>query len=272
MQPNHQELTEYARQARISVLEMLTAAGSGHTASPLGLAELFVYLYHAVLRGQSGKPGPVRDRLVLSAGHVVPIRYAVMAQVGLLEQESLPTLRQFGSPLQGHPSVIDLPALETSSGPLGQGLSQAIGFALAARISGNQERVFCVMSDGEHQEGQTWEAIQFAGARSLSNLVACVDVNGIQISGSTQDILPMTKLAEQYRSFGWEVCEINGNSFDDLERGFADIAGNQPRALLLTTTPGKGVHAWEGDYRWHGKVPTAAELAGALQELAGTHV
>jgi transketolase len=254
------ELETLARQARIQVIEMLVASGTGHTASPLGLAELFVALYHEIL-GDT-------DRLILSAGHVVPIRYVVMAQKGILHTESLQTLRQFGSALQGHPSYRDMPALESSSGPLGQGLSQAIGFALAQAMDTRQGTTFCVLSDGEHQEGQTWEAVQFAGARAVSNLVAIVDVNGIQISGATKDVLSMQTLAETYRSFGWAVIECDGNQMSivvESLRHAQTMLG--PVCVMLHTIPGKGVTEWENDYRWHGKVPTAAQAAQAITSI-----
>ena len=261
-------LRERATQIRMDIIQMLEAAGSGHAAGPLGMADIYAALYFEILTHDPKRPDwPERDRLIVSCGHTCPVRYAAMAEAGYFPREDLVTLRHFGSALQGHPSRVDLPGLETSSGPLGQGLSQAVGMALAARLQGASWRTFCVMSDGEQQEGQIWEAVMLGGARKLSNLTAILDRNHIQISGTTEDVLGPDPLAAKYESFGWEVLSMNGNDLTEILAALRKPAGDAPRCIIAETVPGKGVSFMENDYRWHGKVPDITQAKTALAEL-----
>lgn len=264
-------LPEQARRIRCRVIQMLAAAGSGHSAGSLGMADALTALYFQVLQHRPQEPlWEGRDRLVLSAGHLVPVRYAAMAEAGYFPVSELLSLRQFGSKLQGHPSRTDLPALETSGGPLGQGISQAVGMALAARYLHQEWQTYCIMSDGEHQEGQSWEAIMLAGAKKLGNLTVLVDRNYIQISGPTESVLPLDPLADKYQSFGWLAQEIDGHSIDKIAEAANQARhAQQPVCLILNTVPGRGVSFMEHNYHWHGKAPSAKEAEQALQELGG---
>lgn len=260
----------FARAVRASVLRMLASAGSGHTAGSLSAADLFAALYGHVLTHDPERPEwEARDRLILSNGHVVPVRYAAMAHAGYFPVEELTTLRRFGSRLQGHPERTRLPGLETTSGPLGEGLGQAVGIALGARMDGCTWRTYCIMSDAEQQCGATWEAVLFAGARKLKNLTALIDRNMVQIGGPTETVLPLEPLVEKYEAFGWHVIEVDGHSVemccDALEEA---TTVERPTVLIAHTVPGKGVPEIEGDYRWHGMVPTSAQAevwAAALE-------
>src|SRR3989344_4435474 len=207
------ELEEKANAIRETIVEMLVEAGSGHTAGPLGMADIFPALYFHVLNHHPANPEwEERDRLILSNGHIVPVRYAAMAHAGYFPLEETMMLRKFGSRLQGHPERERLPGLETTSGPLGSGLSQAAGYAYGARMDGKKFRVYCLMSDGEQDAGNTWEGALFAGKYKLENLTAVIDRNNIQIDGMTENIMPLEPLADKYRAFGWHVLEVNGNS------------------------------------------------------------
>lgn len=265
------ELKDQARILRQDVIRMLVEAGSGHTAGPLGMADVFSVLYFSILNHQPDAPRwPDRDRVVLSCGHICPILYATLARSGYFSPQLLRTFRSFGSPLQGHPSLLDLPGIETSSGPLGQGISQAVGMALALRADKNPAHVYCIASDGEHDEGQTWEALLFASKMKLQNMTMIVDRNDIQISGFTHDVLPTFSLAEKYVSFGWYVIDVeDGNSIEELLDAFA--ASKQitemPVVILCHTIPGKGVSFMEHKWEWHGKVPDQQEALLALEEL-----
>lgn len=253
---------------RMDIIQMLEAAGSGHSAGPLGMADIYAALYFSILRYRPNEPfWDLRDRLILSCGHTCPVRYAAMAEAGFFPREELVTLRKFGSRLQGHPSIQEMPEMETSSGPLGQGLSQAVGMALAAKLQGKSWRTYCILSDGEHQEGQTWEAVLLAGARKLNNLTAIIDRNRIQISGSTDDVLDLDPFADKYRSMGWDVREIDGNDMDAILQVFEKPADDKPTVIIANTLPGKGVSFMEGDYRWHGKTPNLEQTKAALKEL-----
>lgn len=264
------ELEKHAQGIRQTIIEMLVAAGSGHTAGPLGMADIFAALYFHVLRHDPKKPDwDERDRLFLSNGHIVPVRYAAMAHAGYFPVEECLTLRKFGSRLQGHPEREKLPGVESTSGPLGSGLSQAAGYAYAGRMDGKKFRVFCALSDGEHQEGNTWEAIMFAGKNRLSNLTAIMDRNSIQIDGYTEDIMPLEPLREKYESFGWHVLEIDGHNIPQFIQSCAeaDAIAEKPTLILAHTIPGKGVRGIERDFRWHGKPPSKDEAAAFLNEL-----
>ncbi len=251
-----------ARRVRVSVVDMLATAGSGHLAGSLGMADIFSALYFYILRHDPSDPEwEERDRLILSNGHIVPVRYATMAHAGYFPLEELATLRRLGSRLQGHPERTRLSGLETTSGPLGEGLSQAVGITLGACMDGKEFRTFCVTSDGEHQCGITWEAIMCAGAKKLHNLINIVDRNGIQIGGATEDVMPVEPLMEKYEAFGWHVIDVDGHNiemFCDAVATAHDIT-DRPTVIIAHTIPGKGVPEIEGDYRWHGKVPTKEE-------------
>lgn len=260
------ELAEKAVQARQLVIEMLMTAGSGHSAGPLGMADIFAAMYFHILKHDPKKPDwPERDRLVLSNGHICPIQYAVMAMAGYFPVEELKTLRKINSRLQGHPSRRYLPGLETTSGPLGEGISQAIGMALAAKMNQEKHYIYCLTSDGEHQEGNTWEAIMFAGKNKISNLTVVVDRNNIQIDGYTETTMPLEPLKEKYEAFGWYVIDVDGNNI----RAFIDAIKeakaifNKPTVIIAHTIPGKGVDFMESNFLWHGMPPDIAEVPGA---------
>jgi len=260
--PSDQELAhiaELARRARVSVLAMLSVAHSGHLAGSLGMADVFAALYGYALRHNPAEPEWVeRDRLILSNGHIAPIRYATMAHVGYMPLEELTTLRRFGSRLQGHPERTHLPGLETTSGPLGDGLPQAAGIALAATMDGAQYHTYVLTSDGEHQCGIVWEAVMFAAKNRLGNLTNIIARNRIQIGGDTEDVMPLEPLAEKYEAFNWHVQEVDGHNVEmflevlDAARAVTD----KPSVIVAHTIPGKGVPEIEGDYRWHGKAPS----------------
>ena len=273
------ELSDHAADIRKTIIEMLAAAGSGHTAGPLGMADIFAALYFRVLKHDPKNPDwAERDRLILSNGHIVPVRYATMAHAGYFPVEECLTLRKFGSRLQGHPEYRMLPGMETTSGPLGSGLSEASGIALAARMDGKDVRVFCAMSDGEHEEGNIWEAIMFAGKYRLANLTGIMDRNNIQIDGNTEDIMPLEPLRDKYEAFNWHVIEVDGHNIPQFIAACdeAKAIREKPTLILAHTIPGKGIREIEGDYRWHGnppgkgptdKIPADKQREVFLQEL-----
>lgn len=264
------DLNKKANEIRQTVIEMLLAAGSGHTAGPLGMADIFTALYFNVLNQDPKNPDWVeRDRLLLSNGHITPIRYATMAHAGYFPVEECLTLRKFGSRLQGHPERDKLPGVETTSGPLGSGLSQAAGMAYAARMDEKKFRIYCAMSDGEHNEGNLWEAMMFAGKNRLSNLTGIIDRNNIQIDGMTEDIMPLEPLDQKYRAFGWHVIEVDGHNIPQFIAACHEAAAiyEKPTVIIAHTIPGKGIREIEGDYRWHGKPPNKDEAARFLAEL-----
>lgn len=265
------QLRLLANTIRQDIIEMLAEAGSGHTAGPMGMADIFTALYFNVMRHDPKNwDWPERDILILSNGHICAVRYAVMARTGYFPLSELKTFRKLSSRLQGHPSRKDLPGLESSGGPLGLGLSTAIGFALSFKMDGKKNHVFCAMSDGEHEEGQTWEAVMFAGNRKLSNITAIMDRNNIQIDGFTEDIMPLEPLRKKYESFGWHVLEIDGHDMkhilDALEE--AKKYHEKPTMIIAHTIPGKGVSFLENKYEWHGKAPKEDEAQKALKELS----
>jgi transketolase len=257
-------LEEKANDIRISIIEMLVAAGSGHSAGPLGMADVFTALYFHILNHDPKNPSlESRDRVVLSNGHICPVLYATMAHSGYFPVSELLTLRKFKSRLQGHPHREYLPMLESSSGPLGSGLSQSVGMALADRIDhGNtwSKFFYCLTGDGELDEGQNWEAIMLAGKEKLGNLIAIVD---IQIDGYTEEIMPLENLVHKFESFGWHVEEINGHDFSEIVSsiGRAQAVFDGPSVIIARTIPGKGVSFMERDYKWHGN-PPGTEIAG----------
>ena len=266
------QLAKMANQIRIDIIKMTNRAGSGHVAGPLGLADIFTALYFSILRLRPSQPDwDGRDVLVLSNGHCAPVLYSAMAQRGFFDKNELMSLRQFGSRLQGHPERHTLPGLETTSGPLGSGLSQAAGYAYSLQyLDQNTQRfVYCVMSDGELDEGNTWEAAMFAGKNHLSQLVAIIDRNNIQISGTTEDVMPLEDLRGKWESFGWHVQEIDGNNIDSIieAASMARAITNKPSVIIAHTVPGKGVSFMEYDYRWHGMAPDDEQARKAIEEL-----
>jgi len=259
-----------ANRLRQDVIEMVSRAGSGHIAGPLDMADVFAAMYFHILRHDPLHPDwRDRDRLVLSNGHICPVQYAALAHAGYFPVEELKTLRQMGTRLQGHPHRGVLPGIETTSGPLGSGISQAIGIALAARLSEKKWRTYCLTSDGEHQEGNTWEAVMFAGKNKLSNLTVVVDRNHIQIDGFTENIMPLEPFAEKYRSFNWHVLEIDGHNFEEIAAAVAEAQAihEMPTVIIAHTIPGKGVDFMENDYLWHSKPFKPGEAKKALHEL-----
>ena len=253
------EIKETARDIRISLIKSLVEAGSGHTAGPLGMADIFALLYHSVLRYRPKEPlWEERDLLVLSNGHICPVLYAAMAHAGFFPVEELQTLRKFGTRLQGHPHREYLPGLETSSGPLGSGLSQAVGMAIADTLNNPESDrfVYCFMSDGEHDCGQTWEAVLLAGHRKTRNLIGVVDRNHIQIDGRTEDVLLLEPFEAKYKAFGWHTQVVDGHDIQALHAAFEEAkVADSPAVIIAETTPGKGVPEFENDYRWHGSPP-----------------
>ena len=267
------ELKIMANDIRQSIILMLMEAKSGHTAGPLGMADIFTLLYFHAMKHDPENPNWIdRDRLVLSNGHICPVLYAAMAYAGYMPIEELKTLRKFGSRLQGHPHREYMPWLENSSGPLGCGLSQAVGMALADRINNGvntDKTIYALLSDGEHDEGNTWEAILLAGKEKLRNLIAIVDRNNIQIDGPTEKIMPLGNLGLKYEQFGWHIQEIDGHNFQEINDAInrAKAVYDKPSVIIARTIPGKGVKEFERDYRWHGMPPNKEQGEMALKEL-----
>ena len=263
-------LVDKANAIRQTIIEMLLAAGSGHTAGPLGMTDIFTALYFHVLTHDPKNPAwEERDRLFLSNGHITPVRYATMAHAGYFPIEECLTLRKFGSRLQGHPEREKLPGVESTSGPLGSGLSQASGYAYAARMDGKRFRTYVALSDGEHQEGNLWEAMMFAGKNRLSNLTAIIDRNNIQIDGMTESIMPLEPLRDKYEAFNWHVLEVDGHNIPQFIAACEEAKAiyEKPTVIIAHTIPGKGVKEIEFDYHWHGKPPSKEEAAKFLNEL-----
>src|SRR3989344_6907312 len=259
------ELELKANQIRQDIIEMLLSAGSGHSAGPLGMADIFTVFYFHILRHKPKNPEwPDRDRLVLSNGHICPVQYVTLAHAGYFGMEELWTLRKINSRLQGHPHRKSLPGVETTSGPLGSGISQAIGMALAARLDRKKNRIYCLTSDGEHQEGNTWEAMMFAAKNRLSNLTVLIDRNHIQIDGETEKVMPLEPLLEKYKSFNWHVLEVDGHKMRAVVDAVnvAHAIHEQPTVIIAHTIPGRGVSYMENDYKWHGIPPGISDIPG----------
>ncbi len=265
------ELKLIANTIRKDIIDMLKSAGSGHSAGPLGMTDVFTALYFEVLNHQPDNPDwEERDIVVLSNGHITPVRYATMARAGYFPVSELKTLRQLGSNLQGHPERTRLPGTETTSGPLGSGLSQASGMALAMAI--NQERhrwVYCLMGDGELNEGNVWEAAMLAAKYKLHNLTAIIDRNNIQIDGPTDEVMPLEDLSEKWQAFGWHVFEIDGHNIEAVFNACQEAKAivNKPVVIIAHTIPGKGVDFMEYDYHWHGAPPDSDQAKKALAQL-----
>ncbi len=265
------QLEQKSNIIREDIIRMLEHAGSGHSAGPLGLADIFTALYFDILKHDPKKPDwEERDILLLSNGHCVPVRYAAMAEAGYFPKAELMTLRKLGSRLQGHPERMRLPGLETTSGPLGCGISQAAGIALAMRMDGQQHRrVYVVTGDGELDEGNAWEGIMLAGKYQLNNITAIVDRNNIQIDGPTESVMPLEDLKQKWESFGWHALEIDGNDIEAVIDAcmMAKAITEKPVVLIAYTIPGKGVDFMEGDFNWHGAPPNHDQAVKALHEL-----
>jgi len=274
-EPDIEALKEISRKIRIDVIRSLAEAGSGHTGGSLGLADIFTCLYFGILNMKADDPSwPERDRLVLSIGHVSPVLYAAMAHAGYFSEEELMTLRKLGSRLQGHPGRDHgLPGLELSAGSLGQGLSVAVGMALAAKHDRKNYRIFSIHGDGELQEGSIWEAAMSAAHHKLNNIIALVDRNELQIDGPTEEVMQLEPLEDKWQSFGWHVIHCDGHDHDDIFRAYQEAIKTyeQPSVIIARTVMGKGVSSIEGDYRWHGKAPSKAEAEKFIQELERGH-
>ena len=264
------ELQKIANDLRIKIINMLAEAKSGHTAGSLGMADIFTFLYFLVLKHDPKNPSwEKRDRVILSNGHICPVLYAAMAKSGYFKEEELQTLRKLGTRLQGHPHREFMPWLETSSGPLGSGLSQAVGMAIADKIYDGHKTFYALLSDGELNEGNTWEAILLATKYKLNNLIIIIDRNHIQIGGNTEKVLPLEDLKDKFKAFNCFTNEIDGHNFREINNAIyqakKNIAGVS--VIIAKTTPGKGIRGWENDYQWHGKPPTKEEALKATEEL-----
>src|SRR3989338_2236324 len=263
-------LEEMANTLRQDVIRIVSGAGSGHIGGPLGMADIFAAMYFHILNHDPKNPHwEHRDRLVLSNGHICPVLYAALARSGYFPIEELNTLRKLNTRLQGHPHRTALPGVETTSGPLGSGISQSIGMALAARLDNKKYRVYCLTSDGEHDAGNTWEAIMLAGKRKLSNLTVIIDRNNIQIDGHTEDVMPLEPLKDKYEAFNWHVLEVDGHNIEE----FVDAAEEakaiyeKPTVIIAHTIPGKGIPEMEFDYKWHGVAPKPEDGEKFLKEI-----
>ena len=264
------ELKYKANDIRQDIIQMLLEAKSGHSAGSLDMADVFSALYFHILEHDPKDPfWDGRDRLILSCGHLAPVLYASLAESGYFPKAELMTLRKLGGRLQGHPHNLALPGVETSSGPLGQGSSQACGMALALRMSHLRNRVYLIMSDGEQEEGQTWEAVMFAGKYRLSNLTAIIDRNNIQISGFTEDVMPLESLKAKYEAFNWHVLEVDGHNIQEVVNACMEAKAiyEKPTVIIAHTIPGKGIDFMEYRYEWHGIPPDREQAAQALKEL-----
>lgn len=267
-----EELEEKARQLRIDILRMLCEAGSGHPGGSLSAIDIFTVLYHNILRHDPSNPHlKGRDRFILSKGHIAPALYAILADCGYFDRKELWTLRKFGSILQGHPACHKTPGVEVSSGSLGQGLSISVGLGLGARLNHENYRVYCMIGDGEIEEGQIWEAAMAAGHYKLDNLCGIVDFNGLQIDGKVEDVMNINPVKEKWLAFNWNVLEIDGHDIRQIEDAFHQAMAfkGKPTVIVAHTVKGKGVSFMENNPAWHGVAPNREQLAAALAELGG---
>ncbi|MBU3968764.1 transketolase [Patescibacteria group bacterium] len=268
------ELKKIANEIRKTIIKSLVSAESGHTGGSLGMADIFTAFYFYILKQNPKEPlWPERDRLILSNGHIVPARYSAMAHAGYFSVEELENgLRKFGTVFQGHPDRKFLSSMETTSGPLGCGLGQACGVALGAKMDGKDFYTYCIMSDGEHQEGNLWESVMFAGKYKIDNLTGIIDRNNIQITGNTEDVMPLNSLRDKYEAFNWNVIEVDGHDFvkfiDAVE--MAKVSHGKPTIIIAHTIPGKGIKEIEDDYKWHGIAPNKEQGERFLEELEKT--
>ncbi len=267
---NKLELQKKAVDVRKGIVTSVHSAKAGHPGGSLSAADIFTYLYFEEMNVDPKDPkNPDRDRFVLSKGHTAPGLYSTLAHKGFFPVEDLLTLRHTGSYLQGHPDMKHIPGVDMSSGSLGQGLSTAVGMALAAKMNGKSYRTYCLCGDGEIQEGQIWEAAMFAGHRKLDNLLVIVDNNNLQIDGTVEEVCSPYPIDEKFKAFGFHVININGNDFDEIDKAFAEAKTTKgmPTAIVAHTVKGKGVSFMENQAGWHGKAPNDEELAKAMEEL-----
>jgi len=270
MTENFKDNLKYiARSIRTDIIKSLTNAGSGHLGGSLGLTDVFTVLYFKILNHDPSDPDmPERAKVILSIGHVAPVLYATLAHAGYFNTEELGTLRKINSRLQGHPALRSkLPGIETSSGSLGQGLSIAVGMALADKIDGIDRKIICINGDGELQEGQIWEAAMSASHHSLNNIISIVDRNNVQIDGKTSEVMDINPLRDKWEAFGWHVSECDGNDIEDLIFVFENLNKTKPNVIIANTKMGKGIPEIEGDYTWHGKAPNTEESKRFLNQL-----
>lgn len=268
---NPVELAEISKRVRRHIIEMITAAKSGHPGGSLSATEIVVTLFFDIMKHDPANPKwKDRDRFILGKGHACPVLYSTMAEAGYTPIDQLKTFRRLGSIYQGHPDVRYIPALEASTGSLGEGLSVGLGMALAARLDGSPSRTFVVLGDGESQEGQIWEAAMFGAFHKVDNLVCIVDYNKIQLDGFVKDIMPLDPLIDKWKSFGWHVIDIDGHSIEALQKAFheAETVKGKPTVVLANTVKGKGVSFMENNPKWHGSAPSKEECELALKELA----
>ncbi|MCL5072632.1 MAG: transketolase [Actinobacteria bacterium] len=262
-----------ASKIRIDIVEMLCAAGSGHSGGSLSIADVFAYLYFSgkFKLGPEYSGSMNRDRVVLSKGHACPVLYASLAEKGYFDKSHLLTLRKYGSILQGHPDMKKTPGVEITTGSLGQGLSCAVGMALGSKLENLDSRIFAVIGDGECDEGQIWEAAMAASHYKLDNLTAILDRNGLQIDGYTRDVMNTEPMLDKWASFGWEVMEIDGHDFDNIDDSFNRAAkiNNKPVCIVANTVKGKGVSYMEDRCEWHGRAPSVEEKDKAICDLCG---
>ncbi len=260
-----------ARHIRELILTSLTEAGSGHTGGSLDLVDIFTVLYFDHLRHRPKNPlWEDRDKVVLSIGHTAPVLYATLSAAGYFPEKEMMTLRKLGSRLQGHPSYeFKLPGLETCSGSLGQGLGVALGMAISAKMDGKPNRVFCIMGDGEQQEGSVWETAMAAAHHKADNLCAIIDRNRLQIDGGTEEVMGIDPLKDKWIAFGWHAIEIDGHDYSQIKMALemADKTEGKPTVIIADTVMGKGVKSIENNNQWHGKVPSKEQLPGFLKEL-----
>lgn len=265
------EMENLAISIRQEIIKMLLEVKSGHCAGPLGAVELYVALYFSgILNYDPKNPDwEERDKVVISNGHYAPLIYTILAHAEFFPLEELKTLRKLGSKLQGHPHRLSLPGIETSSGPVGEGLSQAIGMALGAKIDKKKLQIYCLMGDGEQDCGNTWEAVMMAGKHQLDNLTVIIDRNNIQIDGFTENVMPLEPLKEKYESFGWKVLEIDGHNIPEIIKAInaSKSVFVKPVAIIAHTIPGKGVDFMQWEYQWHGKAPNSKQAEEALRQL-----
>jgi len=267
---NQEDLARMANTLRQDIIKMLLEAKSGHSGGPLGLADIAAALYFNVVNHDPSNPDdPDRDRVIISPGHTNPVWYAVLARAGYFPVEELRTLRKLGTRLQGHMDRVTVPGVETSAASLGQGLSIACGVALAGQMDKKRYQTYCILSDGEHNEGSTWEAAMLAGHYRLGHLTAIIDRNNIQIDGNTEDVMALEPFTDKYEAFGWHTIDIDGNNLEEIidACGEARAIVEKPVCIMAHTVPGKGVDFMENDYKWHGAPPNENEAKQALDQL-----
>lgn len=269
------KLRRIARDIRIDIIRMLTEAGSGHPGGSLSATDILTYLFFNKMRYNPQFPDwKERDRFILSKGHAVPALYAVFAKADYIKPEELNTLRKIDSRLQGHPDRVKLPGIEASTGSLGQGLSIAIGMALAGKMDNAPYHVYCMIGDGESQAGQVWESAMAAPKLKVNNLTVILDYNKVQLDGTVKEILDIEPIVDKWRAFNWNVIEIDGHNFTDIERAFGEAEAHKegPSIIIAHTIKGKGVSFMEGNVEWHGKAPSENEREKAVKELLATEL